>query len=1025
MALPALQMSFAGGIDESTRAELQDPGASWRVLENVRQESPGSVMSRFGFVPQSLARIGVFGGALASRGAGRRVFSHDGAAIVVDGNMLDSFILAGQTNITRGRVPECTYSLQGAPSPGAQAALYDTATCAGYTALSYSISAGLSPGFGQIFYMIVEVSTGEVVSKLISSVTNGYALLASFGDRFFIRFEFDDPTNAITWSVFDTLNIASGWTAPASVVAAAVQSFAVCSLSSRAAIAYGTSSGTDRVTVKTFSNVGLLETRTIATASNTPTVIAMGGSIADTLWVGWDQAAASIKAIGLDADALATTRASAATIMTITGAAQDLDICEGATAGTARMWVTTDSIPTVLMTNGITTSSGAATPGTANTIRNVIPSSRSFQVDGRFYMACFPAPAGYALIAGSANTQALCVIADWTDNQPYFRPVGNIEPGLVSSVTSTGKFSLISTGRYVFGFQITTSGGVGIGAVLGQSATLGTQLLELDFRAFDRWLTASHIGNTFIGGALTTVYDGERLTEVGFLARPTKPSSSLGGTGLTGSFRCVAQYEDIDASGNWVPSGVSDPSDLVSPANKTITWSTQTLNVTYRQIDIATTRVAYYRTLNGGEPPYYRLGVASTVTAAASTYADATDDSDLAEHSLLGGDGNLPSTDADNDGNSSALDKRAPPGFTRLASFEGMLVGSRGRAYFNSGQPVGGEATWFSPVFQGVVDYEIEAMAGQDGTLYFFTRPAIYAVAGPAPSDNGLQGGLGAPRRLALDVGASQWPTCVTSLGIFFVSDRGIEILTRAQTVEYIGERIKETLAAFPIVTAMTFDPESSCVLIELAAATSSGAVSGSGRTIVYDTRIRQWQSVDRRTNILGSADAPAQDACLVWNGSAWRYAWLGVEGRVNVEDHTSHLDPGSAWINARAVSPKMRSAGTQGNNRLQSVALLAERATHHQIRISAAFDDATAWTDVETWTAPEIVALPREQLEIECSREQIMSVQIQIESLIPSNVTATPITTGEGSTWIGLALNIGPNNTRQATTLLPAAHRK
>jgi hypothetical protein len=53
------------------------------------------------------------------------------------------------------------------------------------------------------------------------------------------------------------------------------------------------------------------------------------------------------------------------------------------------------------------------------------------------------------------------------------------------------------------------------------------------------------------------------------------------------------------------------------------------------------------------------------------------------------------------------------------------------------------------------------------------------------------------------------------------------------------------------------------------------------------------------------------------------------------------------------------------------------------------------------------------------------MSVQIRIEDLTPSNATATPLTTGKGATWVGLALNIGANDTGQATTHLPAGHRK
>lgn len=983
------QQSFAAGLDESQQAEVQDPAAAFRILENVRQESPGAIEKRYGFATLNTTRVG-----LSNRLAGRRLFAHEGAPMVIDGSTLDSYIAAAQTNVSRGRVPECTYSLKGARAPSASAVLYDTATCNGYVALSYAVVAATLPtSTGQIIHYVVEADTGEFVLEQVSGVTNGYALLASLSNRYIVRFEYNVATTAITWSFLDTTNLAAGWSVAASVVAAAVTSFAVCSLTDRVAIAYGTTSGTDRVTVKTYNQTGLLETRTIATASTTPTLIAMNGSIADTLWVAWDQGA-NMRAIGIDADLLATTRASAATIITIGAAYVDLDICEGATAGSARVWATTDAIPVQLITNDITTVAGAATPGTSNTVRNVCPTSRSFQTGGRYYMACFPAAAAPFLVASTANSQALCVIVDWTDNVSYVRPVANIEPGLVAATTSKGKFSALAAGQYVYGLQITTSGGIGIGAAVSQSSTLSTLLLDLDFIAGDRWLTASHAGNTFIGGALLTVYDGARLTEAGFLARPTKPSASVGGTGITGTnYRAVAVYEDIDASGNWVPSGVSEPSNTRSAANQTITWSTLTLGASYR-LTSSSMRVAWYRTLTGGEPPYYRLGVSThTAGTATSTFADAVADVDLATHSLLNGDGNLPATDTDNDGQSSAQDRRAPPGLTRLVSYEGMLVGSRGSGYFHSGQTVGGEATWFSPVFQGTVDDDIEAFAAQDGALYMFTRRAIYVAAGSAPSDNGLQGGLGQPRRLAVDVGASQWPTCVTSLGVFFVSDRGVELLTRAQTVEYVGEKVKETFAAFPTVRAMTFDSESSCVLIELTSAVA-------GRTVVFDTRSKQWQSVDRRTNAF-AFDPPARDGCLVWNGSAWRYAWLGQEGQVYVEDHATHLDPGGTWITMRAQTPWVKLAGIQGYQQIDRALLLAEKATDHNLTISLGHDYAPSFVQTRAYTRAQINALTREQLEVPTGNNaRGQAIRVKLEDATPTGGT---VGIGQGAKWVAL----------------------
>src|SRR5690606_6775728 len=128
----------------------------------------------------------------------------------------------------------------------------------------------------------------------------------------------------------------------------------------------------------------------------------------------------------------------------------------------------------------------------------------------------------------------------------------------------------------------------------------------------------------------------------------------------------------------------------------------------------------------------------------------------------------------------------------------------------------------------------------------------------------------------------------VTSLGVFFQSRRGIELLTRARTVEPIGEPVKYTLAAFPVVTSAVLDDRNSLARFTLAAGESGGVVSGEGRTLVYDLTVKAWVSVD---DVRGSsASEAAQSAAQVYLDGAWRYAWLGADGTVYYE-----RDPGDA----------------------------------------------------------------------------------------------------------------------------------
>src|SRR5690606_9543160 len=109
------------------------------------------------------------------------------------------------------------------------------------------------------------------------------------------------------------------------------------------------------------------------------------------------------------------------------------------------------------------------------------------------------------------------------------RPVANVEPGLIAGMLSISKVARVgSTGRWVFGYLTARSGGNNVVDVILSNARVGAGIVELDFASRARWQTVDFGDNTFLSGALTSVYDGDRVTEVGFLLRPTKPGVASG-----------------------------------------------------------------------------------------------------------------------------------------------------------------------------------------------------------------------------------------------------------------------------------------------------------------------------------------------------------------------------------------------------------------------------------------------------------------------------------------------------------------
>ncbi|HEU4611507.1 MAG TPA: hypothetical protein VFS15_05500, partial [Kofleriaceae bacterium] len=691
----------------------------------------------------------------------------------------------------------------------------------------------------------------------------------------------------------------------------------VCSLADRVAVAYTLGSGTNRVEVKTYDATGLLETTTIGTSSTDPDCLAMDGSNADTLWVAWNESTA-VKAIGLTGDALATVKATASTIMTTASAASQLKIAMHTTsAGKARVAASVLTTPHSIAMRGVQTSAGAAaTDGSQIVVPNATPIGRAFHHGGRYYLGVLPD------VSRTLRSPVLC---DWTDDVTYVRPVANPIPDQAEFGTVDGKWASGSSSSKRF---------AGLSVTRSAVATVA-QLVEIDFADPQRWKTTSHERSTFLTGALATYFDGRRVQEVGFLAPPPKPTTTNSGTGITVTRTYVAVYEDVDADGNWIVSGISDPSDSVTVTDKTVTVTSAPLSVSWRAGG-SSLRVAFYAAVNGS-PPYYRLGsVANDTSSLTVSYSDTTTDADLVKAQTLYAQ-NLPSTPGE------SLDRRAPPGLMHLVSYNGMLVGSDGRSVFWSGQPVSGEATWFSPVFQAPLA-GCSGLAAQDGSLYAFTRNAIYVTSGDVPSDNGASGGLGTFRRLVVDVGCIDARSIVTtSLGTFFQSDRGIELLNRSGAVEWVGRPVSVTTAAFPVCVGATLDADGERVIFELAAAESDNQVSGSGRAAVYNLVRRHWESTDRRKNNAGAADTAAQSACVVYSGGAYRYAWLGTDGRVYVEratdDAAAHLDPGSAWITMKAQTSWIHAGGLQGEQSVDRILFLGARSSGLDLTIETYFD--------------------------------------------------------------------------------------
>lgn len=975
------------GIDEGTRPELVPFGTKNLAVTNCRQNQLGDLDPRYGFSTLGNAHIDA-----TTPAVGYKLLADTKAPVRICDGQIEAYSSRAQAWQTLGRVPECGVGLVSAPSLGAAGSISDVDATNGYVALAWSsvdASASITT-----YVAIIDQSTGAVVrapEALGAGTTTSELPLCIIGNSFVAVRYSAAGTKLEAWSLDTTspATLAVGWVPyAASIATDCAGGFVVHSMPTRSqvAIAYNnTLGGAAQISVKTISATAVVASTTITTGAAGS--IGIGGLDTDTLWVAWGNGAL-VKVCGLNPANIAGAPLASTLLLTTLGAPPDDVYVAGSTvAGKARVWFSVQGSSNAGFMRGIQTTAGAAaSDGSGSFAPNTRMVRKPFFRSGIYYSAFY---AGDDL-GGTINAQQNFIICDWTADTHYVRPVANIAPGLASagSYGSLGKFAAGAAGTICVGLGIKKSG-----------VASGSQIAVLDFASTARWQACAWSGSVYLAGGLLSCFDGLRVAEAGLLIRPPTPTTSVGGAGITGSYRYVAVYEEVDADGNWHQSGLSSPSATVSPAGQTVTVVTAPLAITTRQSSTVSgraLRVVFYRTLTGAVAPYYRLAIVlNDPSSTTMTFADTTTDAVLAANAKLYSQPGVIGT---------SQDKRPPPFFSCITAYNGSLVGASGSDVWYSGQNVSGEGVWFNPIFQIPVpgDGDITALWVMDGTLFVAKRREIYAIAGEAPSDNGASGGLGLPRRLAVDVGCIEpRSACVTSLGTFFQSDRGIEILTRAQTVAWIGQPIQNTLAAFPIVTSATVEPVACVVYIELALAQSAGVVSGNGRTLVFDLSIKDWVSVDTRTALGGTPYAPSQSAAMIYTGNAYRYAWLTAAGVVHYEDPTTFLDPGNTFVGA-AYETGWLKHGLQQEQRVWSGTLLFERHTAAGLIIECAYDYGPyVGADLKQWTEAE--TLGRRQLEWR-PKPRGEAMKFRVTATAPA-----VLGTGQAFTFIGMSFDLAP----------------
>lgn len=563
--------------------------------------------------------------------------------------------------------------------------------------------------------------------------------------------------------------------------------------------------------------------------------------------------------------------------------------------------------------------------------------------------------------------------------------------------------------------------------VLNSIQRLGPSAFAGEFRELKLYDSRNIVCATdVVSGGRTSFYDGVCLSEIGCHSVPWCTAvDAAAGTGVDlGTRSYLVVFESIDATGRRHFSRVSNPFSYTMAAAKNVTVNLSFPNISNHLTYLSpsggsgalyqyTFKYHIYRTVAGGtqfhlvaSSPLDLLGAYTTATIA---YTDSTSDATLASGAILYRQPGTLGT---------ALDRYPPPASSCCVRHKDRVFVARGSDVYYSSYDVYGEAPWFNPAFQFRVNGAtgpITAMASMDGMLVIFKKNGIFIVDGDGPPENGGSGTeFSPPRTLQTEYGCIDARTLVpTNNSLMFVSRRGIEVLSRNLTVEWIGKRVFRTINASPYLGGAAFDSATNrCVwLMADTAGTYPGQLSSSGvgYAVAYNVSNDTWTRYKLRP-VYGYG-APFQDVCSAEAGSsilsipsANRFVYID-DGKVWFEYGRVDRDSADAFVPVHIETGWVKGPSKFDNIRVTDLYTFANRVADVAIAYSYASDYSTTYTAVKSFAATVTSGMTVVQLDVMPPKEAVQSMSFKI---VTSDPTPTSMGTGAGWDIFGLSVRVG-----------------
>mgnify|MGYP000857432864 CR=1 FL=1 len=1019
-----MRIPFGIGLQESTQEEVLEPGQGFLSATNVFQDKRGSFEKRFGFRQQTKDRQDG-----TTRSKGVSLFSLNNQTCVYDGSRLDSYSSSSITNVYSGTLRN--FSLEtitpttksGSWNTNLNLDKYDVLFVSDKIVLSYP-TAGTSTSY-EVVISILDATTGAnlLTHTIFPGMAITFSKLASIGNKV-IAF-YSDAANTISAIDIDLSTLSSpspAWSSP-NIVANDWDNvdWDVTSLRDLGSVNTGVMLAYTNVTVTTkrlTSATNITATTTHVTGGSTGSVACGGDQSGDAIiaWTVTGPISFDVFAMPLNPTTLVQSGNDGPTV-TYPGTIPPFRLGVLST-GTNQFVVSCAqedspfSVPVFIW--GKCNFTG---PGPSLLFQGQCgqwaPITRPFNFGGKVLIH-----AGYAALTGIGNTQRTECILDISTADAI--PSGNANMRLSGwmNVTGVGYLPEYRTSSMAVGYD-SSSNSVYI-ASYGHpnSVAYSPSVLKMSVDKPFPPVSVSSDG-IHLSGAVPCVFDGYTVAEEGFTVAPYVAPPSLSGPGTVdpGTYAYTAIFERVDASGNvwWSAPAAPVSVEIVGPAQN-VTVTVQGYGATRSYLAGGqVVNVVLYRTLANGTV-YYRVG-AKTAGALTRSWLDTYPDGSLEVNPVL-------YTQPGTVGTSQP--RQAPPPFTCETVHFDRVFGANGKNVWYSATLVDGEGVWFSDAFQFPVERggNITGLSSQDGHLYIFKGDSIFLVDGQGPPESGGNGTeFSSPIELPTEVGCIDPRSIVrTQDGIMFQSTRGIEVLTRAQAVEWIGEPVRGQTAAFPVVTSAVLDEKTSRAIFTCAPSESASGPAP-GILLVYNLNTRMW-SVSNVT--LGeTAQAYACGAIVpdYSDGNKSIYAFVGTDGFVLNETQSISYDTDKDGVNTfipmSVEVPWVKMAGLNGFQRIWRVQVEGEKSGPHDLTISIATDYEVGYPQTRTWTWDEINSFDKEAVEIHVKQQKSRSLRVKIADAPPTGEGLTGY--GKTITMFGLAIKWGQ---KAGTYKLPAVQR-